>query len=320
MKTFKFICVFACCLCYSLSISAQALFNLEDNFSKLSPDKRIASITVLKYSSGNTGDYNKEVKFYDDEGKQLREVIYKNNSTAVLSEVVYRYDDNERLLVISNVAGGKERVTTAFNYMDDGQVVEKKEFMYINTSMEPLTYVSRYEYLKDTLLGKLKISAPKHTVVYSCSYNADNQKIGELYTDAEGNVLYRVELVYDNSGNIIRKVRYNGDDKVEQETMCQYNQKGELLVSIEYNHKGEEMKRREFTYYNGLMTGYKIISHDKVVSVITKKYDNNGNLVYDSQKREYYIYNDKNLMIEKGRIEAKNRIPMEQYSYAFFEN
>lgn len=318
MESMKQLYILSFAVFFSLTVAGQSTFNLDGDNTKLPSDKNISSVTVLKYSNGDAKNFNKEVRVYDNEGKQLKEMVYHANSSSVASEVEYEYDHKSRLLAVNSVSSGKKKVVTAYNYDDEQQVVEKKEFMYLNESADPLTYISRYEYLKDTLLGKLEIAAPSHTVVYYCEYNGKDQKTKELYTNSAGETLYSVKLAYDAKGNVIRKVRYNGYNEMEQETTCEYDAEGNLVVSIEYDNRGNEAKRREFTYEKGLMTGYKIVAKDKVVATIIKKYDANGNLIYDSQKREYYVYNDQNLLIEKGKTTGDGRIPLEQYSYAFF--
>jgi antitoxin component YwqK of YwqJK toxin-antitoxin module len=143
----------------------------------------------------------REVFSYDGEGHKTQETEYDAHGK-LDSARLFTYSPKQQLVRIEHHLGDgalKEYVTIAYN--EDGQVTDERQYSGDGSLMSEWRY----------------------------SYESQRKKIAESFSP-HGN--YKEVYLYDPNGNTISQTRYDSDGEVEQNTTSSYDEKGQLVRTV----------------------------------------------------------------------------------------
>lgn len=235
---------------------------------------------------------------------------YKSNNDYGNSSTEYEYDDQGRLLEITEYEEGKRASVTKYEYDKKGNLIEETVVSYVE--VEELR--SRREYSYDS----------KNNMTESISYSYENgietqtsrteysyDKKGNLsestHYDASDNETSQTEYTYDKKGNLIATETYE-DNQLARSEVYEYDKKGNetLYVNYLYDEDGQknEWWRDEAVYdKKGNLLESTTYRNGELSSEFTYEYDKNGNRL----KFTYIYYSD---YYESGKV-----VYVDEYEY-----
>jgi len=148
----------------------------------------------------------------------------------------------------------------------------------------------------------------------------DNQVEYANYKGDEGELLFKQNITYDNSGKKIREERFNGMEYQIIKYAYDGDKVSEIIRSDIY---GDIEQKRIFNYTGQICTVSIFDNQSKNIGKIINKYDNHGNIIesieYDENgglKEKYdYTFDENNLLKEKTKHAGSNFIYQEFYEY-----
>ncbi|HNQ68893.1 MAG TPA: hypothetical protein PKN32_10970 [Bacteroidales bacterium] len=161
----------------------------------------------------------------------------------------------------------------------------------------------------------------------------DSGKITFMETYGSENFLIcRYEYCYDKNGRLKKTLLYKQDNNLSYKKLNKYDSKGFITRQIVFDKKA---KRTSCTFYKNDEQG-RVIEEEQLdannktaLSYITKKYDNQGNIVEmchsterDGKTEKYlYYYDSENHMTGRDYFdESGNLIESLRYKYEYDEN
>lgn len=233
-------------------------------------------------------------------------VTYRNNTMDLLSKLtygpdgsvkisyVYEYDEKGNILNYSGTdSDGTVFVNRVYNYNQKGQLDSFEEFYD-----GQLDYWESYGYdaegLRETFSsgdgrgnliqqlsyrnvvenGKLKgvISLKDGEYYHTIAYNDDGNPVTEVRYEPEFRVIATIQYTYTESGKPLTQVHTDRNERKTERVEYEYDQLDQL-VAVRWFQYGDLVREFQYTYENGLRTGYKSFSYDQLYEEHTYTYE-----------------------------------------------
>ena len=143
--------------------------------------------------------------------------IVMEDSAGVIGETNYDEKGQTVMTVIYFADGGRQEVI--YTRDSKGRVVTEVAKNYQSETAEPVTMTVNYTYTETETGSTATYSVGLTTYVEE--YDKNGQKIAVVLRQMNGYELSRMEMTYDDNGNMVRRVDYS-DGKKSMETRCTY--------------------------------------------------------------------------------------------------
>lgn len=267
-------------------------------------------------STNRSGElFLKEERHYNKEGCLTHSKTLFDGST---TECTITYDTNNNIIEDRTVKDDKEVICNVTNrYNENNYIIYKRKYTKADTTLETWEYhknkkIKSYKKVSNGIpVFKFKYDEEGRIIEEENNHYLDNKKM-EVVTKYEygkketislhysnGELAYKLIHTFDNDDNTIQIIEENYSSKYNKESNYEYNEKGDLIKSIEKTHSletdevttkvinieyDEDEKILETVYIdNKLSTEYKITKDGNVHEKIFITYDEKGNISHEDK-------------------------------------